>query len=272
MKYVIGIDIGGSTTKIVGFNENRELIEPFSVKAADPLTSTYGAFGKFTSINAIGLDDIERVMMTGVGSTYITSPIYGLKCESRPEFSCVGRGGLYLSGLDRCIVVSMGTGTSMVHAIRGGDIEYLGGTAVGGGTLMGLSKMLLGMDNINHIVDLAKDGDLNKIDLRVKDITNKDILPGMPVEMTAANFGKISDLADKKDVALGIINMVFETVGMCAIFAARRFELKDIVLTGNLTNVPQSHTIFNSLNAMFGVNFIIPDRAQFGPVIGAALS
>lgn len=33
MKNVIGIDIGGSTTKIVGFSDGGELIEPMAVKA-----------------------------------------------------------------------------------------------------------------------------------------------------------------------------------------------------------------------------------------------
>ena len=47
-KIVIGIDIGGSTTKIVAFDRDGGLIEPISVKADDPQTSAYGAFGKFT--------------------------------------------------------------------------------------------------------------------------------------------------------------------------------------------------------------------------------
>ena len=49
-KTVLGIDVGGSTTKIVGFRENengRELISPQFVRANDPITSIYGAFGKF---------------------------------------------------------------------------------------------------------------------------------------------------------------------------------------------------------------------------------
>lgn len=272
MKNVIGIDVGGSTTKIVGFDEDGRLIEPMFVRAADPLTSIYGAFGKFTAVNSLELDDIEHVKVTGVGSSYITKPIYGLVPENRPEFTCIGLGGLYLSDLERCVVVSMGTGTAMVYAERGKEIEYLGGTGVGGGTLLGLSKSILGMENISHIVDLASKGDLNKIDLRVKDITSKDILPGMPTELTASNFGKVSDIASKSDLALGIINMVFETIGMCSIFASRRFDVNDIILTGNLTNIPQSHGIFTELNSMFGVRFSIPERAQFGTVIGAALS
>ena len=271
-KYVIGIDVGGSTTKIVGFDENNNLINPLFVRATDQVTSIYGAFGKFTSENSIELSDISRVMMTGVGSTFITKPLYGLKCESVPEFECVGRGGLYLSGLKETIVVSLGTGTALVHAKKGNEITYLGGTGVGGGTLMGLSKQILNMDDIDHIVELAKNGDLNNIDLRIKDISNKSDFGGLPDFMTAANFGKISDMATREDMALGIINMVFEVAGMIALFAARNHNVKDIVLTGNLTRVPQSKEIFQTLNSMFDVNFVIPENAQFSTVIGAALS
>ena len=271
-KYVIGIDVGGSTTKIVGFDENSNLINPLFVRATDQVTSIYGAFGKFTSENSIELSDISRVMMTGVGSTFITKPLYGLKCESVPEFECVGLGGLYLSGLKETIVVSLGTGTALVHAKKGNEITYLGGTGVGGGTLMGLSKQILNMDDIDHIVELAKNGDLNNIDLRIKDISNKSDFGGLPDIMTAANFGKISDMATREDMALGIINMVFEVAGMIAVFAARNHNIKDIVLTGNLTRVPQSKHIFQTLNSMFDVNFVIPENAQFSTVIGAALS
>ncbi len=138
----IGIDIGGSTTKIVGFSsrDDHRLIEPIAVRATDPITSVYGAFGKFINLNNLELSDIEKVSITGVGSKYITKPLYSLPCENVPEFRCIGLGGLYLSGLDEVIVVSMGTGTALVHARRDGEIEYLGGTGVGGGTLVGLSK------------------------------------------------------------------------------------------------------------------------------------
>jgi len=271
MKTVIGIDVGGSTTKIVGFSEDGSLIQPQSVRATDPITSIYGAFGKFTVDSGLSLADISRIMVTGVGSSFIDKPIYGLPYQSCPEFACIGHGGLYLSGLNRAIVVSLGTGTAIVKAEAGQPTEYLGGTGVGGGTLMGLSKMLLGMDNANHIFELAEGGDLNKIDLRVKDMTSKDI-KGMSSDLTAANFGKISDLATKNDIALGIINMVFETVGMCSLFAARSRGIRDIVLTGNLTTVPQAKPIFESLNSLFDINFIIPENARFGTVIGAALS
>lgn len=267
----IGIDIGGSTTKIVGFSSDKShtLIEPLSVRATDPVTSVYSAFGKFITQNNLELDDIEKVSTTGVGSKYITKPLYSLPCENVPEFRCIGLGGLYLSGLEEAIVVSMGTGTALVHANRNGKNEYLGGTGVGGGTLVGLSERLIGVGNVEHISALAEKGNLDSIDLRIKDIT-----PGsydLPSNMTAANFGKVSELATKEDLALGLVNMIYETVGMMAVFNSRMHGTKDIVLTGNLTQLSQAPAVFKTLSDMFNVNFIIPDRAQYSTVIGAAL-
>ena len=275
MSLVLGIDVGGSTTKIVGFRTDggkRELIEPQLVRANDPITATYGAFGKFTDENRIDISDITRVMITGVGASYVKRNLYGLDCERVPEFGGIGRGGLYLSGLDEAIVVSMGTGTALVHARGDGYMNYVGGTGVGGGTLMGLSKLLLKAETIAHIEEYAEDGDLNNIDLKIRDITASDSMTSLLRDMTAANFGNVSDIATKGDVASGIMNLVFETVGMVSVFAARSCGVKNIVLTGNLTRLKRCKEKFKEFNTMgYGVSFIIPERAQFATVIGTAL-
>ncbi|MBE6655042.1 MAG: type II pantothenate kinase [Ruminococcaceae bacterium] len=275
MKVIIGIDVGGSTTKIVGFRGSKVLGATF-VHAADPITSLYGAFGKFTVDHGIELGDIEKVIVTGAGSSYVKGPLYGLPCVHESEFSCVGRGGLYLSGLSEAVIISMGTGTALVHAKKDGDnvdINYLGGTGVGGGTLIGLSKKLIGMENIDHIVEAAKTGNLDNIDLRISDIAKKTSrnMP-LPNDMTAANFGKVSDIATSGDIALGVINMVFETIGMIGMFASRNAGTKNIVLTGNMTSLPQAKEIFENLNKLFDLNFIIPENAVFATAHGAALS
>lgn len=280
MGVVIGIDVGGSTTKIVGFRASddgnpKTLISPQFIRATDPITSIYGAFGKFTSQNDLALTDIDRVMMTGVGSSFVDKPIYALKCMSVPEFSSVGIGGLYLSGLDEAIIVSLGTGTAIIHAKKqaGGhiDIDYMGGTGVGGGTIIGLSRRMLGIDSIEHFEQFCEEGNLDNIDLRIKDISRKHKYPGMNEDLTASNFGKISDIATKNDIALGIANMVAETIATTAIFAARVHKLNEIVLTGNLTTMPTVRRVFENLQESFGIKFIIPENSQFGTVIGAAL-
>ena len=71
MSVIIGIDVGGSTTKIVGIRRDGDkisLIEPQLVRANDPITATYGAFGKFTDENDLKISDIDEMMITGVGS------------------------------------------------------------------------------------------------------------------------------------------------------------------------------------------------------------
>lgn len=278
LQTVIGIDVGGTTTKIVGFRKTedgkKELIAPQFVRATDPLTSIYGALGKFTTENKLELSDIDKIMMTGAGSAVIRKNIYNLNCQPVPEFASSGMGGLYLSGLNEAIVVSMGTGTALIHAKKEGkkhSIQYLGGTGVGGGTLVGLSRKLVGVDTVEHIEQLCTDGDLNNVDLRIKDISQNHTYHGINENLTAANFGKISDMATPADLALGIANMVAETVAMLAIFAARAHGIRDIVLIGNLTTIEPIRKVFEGLSDSFDVRFTIPENAQFGTVIGAAL-
>ena len=278
MGVVIGIDVGGSTTKIVGFrvdgNGNKKLIAPQLVTANDPITSTYGAFGKFTEENEIEMSEINKIMMTGVGASFVKKDIFGLTCERVPEFNSIGKGALYLSGLDEALAVSLGTGTALVHAKNGEKMNYLGGTGVGGGTLVGLSRLLLHAESMEHIIEYAECGDLENIDLKIKHMTESGDLSILSRELTASNFGKVSDLATKEDIALGIMNMVFETVGMVSIFAAHQVKCENIILTGNLTRIgfcEKKFAEFNSMKDNYGVNFIIPENSQFGTVIGTAL-
>ncbi len=273
-KTVVGIDVGGSTTKIVGFAPGGKLLSPIFVQATDPVTSIYGAFGRFTLENGLSLDEIDRIMMTGAGSRAIKSRIYNRECKSVSEFASTGIGGLYLSELDEAIVVSLGTGTALIHAKRTADgtvTDYLGGTGVGGGTILGLSRKMLGIGSVDHLEQISEGGDLSLIDLRIRDISKSGTFKGVNENLTASNFGNLSDLASKKDIALGIFNMVSETVAMMSIFAARQFGIKDIVMCGNLTSIKPVCDTFASLAPTFGVNFIVPEMSQYGTVIGAAL-
>ena len=150
-------------------------------------------------------------------------------------------------------------------------MEYLGGTGVGGGTLVGLAKRLLQIETPEHLDLLAKDGDLSRVDLRIGDFARTAPLETMSKDLTASNFGKVSDMATKEDLALGIFNMVYETIGMVAVFAARARNIQNIVLTGNLTSLAPICAVFQGLETNFGVHFIVPEMSRFGTVIGAAL-
>lgn len=265
---VIGIDLGGSTTKIVGF-DGKTMISPFLVRANDPIASVYGAFGKFLSINSFKIEDIEQIMVTGVGSSFVDSRLFGIPTAKVDEFMAIGLGGLFLSNLKKAIIVSMGTGTALVKAENNAAV-HLGGTGIGGGTLLGLSNRMLNVRHFDELIETASEGNLSNVDLTIGDIS-KEVLETLPSETTASNFGKLSDLVTKADLALGIINLVFQTIGMVAVFNTRIDNTKDVVLTGNLTNVPQAKNIFDQLSALYNVNFQIPEHAEYATAVGAAI-
>ncbi len=268
MGKIVGIDIGGSTTKIIGLDGGK-LFSPILVKATDPIASLYGALGRFLSDNALELSQVERLMVTGVGAAFIEKSILNIPTTKVNEFQSIGNGGLWLTGLDRAIIVSMGTGTAFVVA-NGEKVTHLGGTGVGGGTLLGLSNRMLNIRNFDDIVELAKSGELNHVDLSIGDMTAGELV-GMPPDTTASNFGKLSDMATPADMALGIINLVFQTIGMLSVFASRTEKIPDVVLTGNLTNVPQIGVVFGKLSELFNVKFHIPETAEYATAAGAAI-
>ena len=266
---VIGIDVGISTTKIVGINQDGVVVSPIRIKATDPVTSLCGAFGKYLYDNKIRLDDIEHVMITGVGAAYIDSPIYGLPTDKAEEFMADGLGAWYEIGKREMIVVSMGTGTSLVQCDEKG-IRHIGGIALGGGTLTGLSRIMLKTDDINQVVSLAMGGDLSNIDVRIGDIS-PNALPGLPKHATASLFGNARSNASREDIALGIITTVLQTIGSSCILASLNSGIREYVLIGNLTLLPQCKEVFPALEKLYKVRFIIPKYSEFCTAIGAAL-
>jgi len=270
MSVVIGIDVGGSTTKIVGFSDGGKLISVLKVEAADPLTSAYGALGKFVNENGLALPDVKQIILTGVGSSLFTKNIYGIPTSKVDEFQAIGLGGLALSDKKEGLIVSMGTGTAFVRAGKDG-IRHIGGSGVGGGTVIGLCGKFCGATAFKTVVELAAKGSLNRVDLNIGDISKSEI-PTLASDITASNFGKMEDGVTAEDLTLGILNMTFQTIGMMAVFACRNDSVKDVILTGTLTQVPFAKKVFQMLRKMHGVNFIIPKNAIYATATGAALS
>ena len=268
MKISIGIDVGISTTKIVGIREGK-VIKPLRIKATDPVTSLYGAFGKYRYDNRIDLSEVERVMLTGVGAHYIDKPVYGLPTAKADEFLADGLGAQFESKLQRMIVVSMGTGTSLVLC-DGNEVRHIGGIGIGGGTLSGLSRLLLQTDNINEIIALANKGDISRINLQIKDISTSP-LPGLPMDATASLFANAQANASREDIALGLIGLVLQSIGSATILSSLNSDIRDFVLIGNLSLLPQCELLFPVMEKIYDVRFIVPKNSEYCTAIGAAL-
>ncbi len=269
MRIKVGLDIGGSTTKIVGMQDGN-IIAREIVRAADPVTSAFGAVGKLINDHSISVNDIAQINITGVGSGFPQAPILGIKTVVVEEFKATGLGGLFLSGLDHAVVVSMGTGTAYLEATKD-SVRHIIGSGVGGGTLVGLGLALTGTSDAVKLSDMATSGDVLKCDLTIGDIT-KNGVTGLPMNVTASNFGKAADDLSREDKMAGVFNLVYQAVGTVAVMASRQCSLKDIVFTGQLTDLKECQQYLLPFEDLYGVNMIVPENAVYATALGSCLA
>lgn len=270
MRVILGIDIGGSTTKIVGLQPDGSIVSMLRVKAEDQLTSLYGALGNYLLSNGLSLGDVQHIVLTGVGASYVEKDIYGIPTSKVDEFSASGTGALALSGQDKAVVCTMGTGTAFLWAEKSGLVRHLCGTGIGGGTLGGLCHKLVGMERFGQIKKLAAQGDISKVNLTIADITCNPAATLDPT-LTAANFGNLAEDATPADLAAGAVNMVLESIGTMTVLACQCCDSRTVVLTGSMTTMEQVRANFDTFERLYGIHYIIPENATFATAIGAGL-
>ena len=270
MDVILGIDIGGSTTKIVGLRTDGSVVSMLRVRAEDQVTSLYGALGNYLTSSGLTLQDVRRVVLTGVGASYVDGDIFGLPTCKVDEFSASGTGALALSGQEQAVVVTMGTGTAFMWAERGGAVRHLCGSGIGGGTLGGLCRKLVGMERFGQIKKLAEQGDLGQVDLTIADITCHPA-PTLDPTLTAANFGNLAEDASPADLAAGAVNLVLQAIGTMTVLACQCCDTRTVVLTGSMTTLSQVQPNFENFEKLYGIHYIVPENATFATAIGAGL-
>ena len=265
---IIGIDIGSTTTKAISI-ENGKFTRKIKTRASDAVTSATGAFGKIVLENGIKIDAVEAIMITGAGASKIKNNIFGIPTKRVDEIEAIGIGGMFLSGMNGIIITNIGTGTVIIEAGDRG-ISHFGGSGVGGGTILGLAKRLLPTAEFNGIMELARTGNVNQVDLLLEDIMESDI-SFLNKGTTAANFGKMLSTAGPSDVALAILNMVYQVIGILSVFAARARNTSRVIVTGNGSGNLIGQKILSAITDMYGIEFIYPENAEYTTAVGAGL-
>ena len=264
---IIGIDSGSSAVKIVEEDTNGKIIKKLMLNKM-PVKQ---AIEIFINREKIDKNEIEKIVLTGVGKDEIKDNIFNIPTVIVDEFIAIGTGGLYLANRNNGIVVSIGTGTAFVQA-KGKRFKHIGGTGVGGGTLLNLCKKFGKVNSIGDINEVIKHGNLKNVDLSIADVAVKEIKT-LPKDTTSSNFGKLNENANENDIILGIANMVFETIGMMAVFATQNTRNRNIIVIGNVATMPYINIVLKRIeNLHKGVKFIIPKQAEYATVIGAIKS
>ncbi len=188
------------------------------------------------------------------------------------EMCAVGFGGLALAGVDQALVVSAGTGTAMVNA-NWKVCQHITGSAVGGGTLLGLARVILGTTNVEEIDDLALKGDASAVDVTLTEAVGGEI-GKLPADANAVNLGKLAGMTNpkRKDLAAGLVRLVAQVISVIAINAARAESLAATVMLGHLMDLESIRREVDLVGRFYDWTFTVPADPGFGTALGVLMA
>lgn len=261
---IIGVDIGASAVKIVGIDEEKVL---FTHAQSSPAENLQETIELIVNKNGCDFSSVTAVGVTGVGAEHCGLTSDGYKMKIIPEIHATGEGATWLSHQQSAIVVSIGTGTSLVFA-DDGVFSHIGGSGVGSGTLRGISKKLFGAEDVHKLFQLAEGGNRLTVDITIGDLfSGTDTLPA---ELTASNLAKAEDTATAADWAYALINTVMEVAGSHAALACGGYGVGTVVITGGISNSAIAKKVYDGFSRLYKLNYIIPEYSDFATAIGAA--
>ncbi len=258
---ILGIDFGASSTKAVLLDGKKIAKKAVSKR---PLV-TKKNLEHFLKTKNFSAYPITAVAITGGKSHSFKSKILGLKPNHVNEINAIGFGAAFPSNQKNCLAVSLGTGTCIVSFSKGNCLHVIG-SGLGGGTILGLSKLLVKETSPKKLAKLASKGNLSKTDLSVKDIVGKGI-GKVPASATASNFAKAS--GSKKDIAAAIQNLVAEPVAVLAASASKH-NCKKVVFVGRTLEFPFAKKRIKAAEKIFNASFSFPKNPAFATALGAA--
>ncbi len=222
----------------------------------------------------LGFDALSAIGTTGGKHRELPSQLKGVPIVKVSEADAVGRGGLWLSGQESALVVSAGTGTAIIAA-RGRVCTHVTGSAVGGGTLLGLSRFLLGTADPFEVAELAAAGDPSRVDGTLQDVIGGGI-GHLPADATAVNLGRLAALTElpaREDVAAGLVTLVSQVISVIALNAAKANSLERIVFVGHLMDLEPVCAAVRRVWGFYGVEQppVIPESRGFATALGAGL-
>jgi len=266
---IIGVDIGAGVTKGVLMKDS-SIIKASSTLTEYPVTSALKVLKILLEGKQAGF--VKAIAVSGGGSRRIGRKLLDFPVIRVDEIRAIGMGGLTLAGKSEGLIINAGTGTAIVAAYNEGrKTIHLGGTGVGGGTLLGLAERMLGTHDFEELEDWAVKGDAGKVDLTVFDIVGGPV-GIVPAEATASNFGKIHAAdASREDIAAGLFNMVCQVVGVVGAMAAKASKLEeDVIVTGGLARSALASSLIRNTMRLFGINPYIPENREYCTAVGAA--
>jgi len=212
----------------------------------------------------------KEIALTGANAEK-AKKLFGKKFEFVlvNEIQAIAKGSGFLSKEKNFLAGSIGTGTCFV-SVKKNKASHIGGTALGGKTILGLSELITKEKDFKKIEESALKGKAEKTDLMLFDVYSKGI-GLLKKNVPVAHFGRIKS-NKKTDLNAGIINMICQGISLNALFAAKALKQKKIVFSGSLAESRLFKKVFKDCRQVFDLaEGIFVNNAGFASAIGAGL-
>lgn len=256
----LGVDAGASLLKLGHSRETGWALRTFASDQTDALLE----YANQTSVPVIGV--------TGGGGSDLAAQLPRARVVGEFEAWVAGAPALAeLAAIELpevYLLVSVGTGVS-VNLVRSGAGTRVGGTALGGGSLLGLGQLLLGTRDFDEIVALAARGDRARVDLSIGDVY-AGALPPLLAQAPASHFAKLESTA-REDVAAGLIGVIGHNLGLICGQLARTSAASAVLYCGSTVaeNEPLQQVLAWQ-TGVYGVAVHFPAQGAYCGALGAA--
>lgn len=93
------------------------------------------------------------------------------------------------------LLVQVGTGCSIIKVDDEKTFKRVSGSSIGGGTFVGLARLITNETSYDKIIQMCKEGDNRGVDLLVGDIYGGDYNEiGLKAQVIASSFGKLATM------------------------------------------------------------------------------
>ena len=307
MKIDIGIDIGGTLSKLVlcepndengdidNINENiRKISHNDTLKICDiQLNFEYKNYNYyFIYFETCNIKEVVEIMKennmiltsrisgTGGGSYKFTELFekMNISIEKYDEIKCLIKGlnfmlqnvsdeCYYISNIENdnqtftfnkekiyynmtnetypYLLVNIGSGVSIINVKNNNEYERVSGSCLGGGTYLGLLKMLTKCDSFEQGIEIAMSGDLKKVNMLVGDIYGGDYQDfDLKSTVIASIFGKNIFKHDRKeyneyndyndnDISVALLYMIGANIAQIAYLNGKIYGINHVLFAGN---------------------------------------
>jgi type II pantothenate kinase len=289
---MIGVDFGSTFTKVcIITEEEEEIFDYFPTKLEE--IQKYFVHDSENRLTIPSKNIVAKGWkVTGGGSQRFRAFLESFepKPEFVDEFSITAKGAMHIMKNpdaihlygekkleEKFLMISMGTGVSFTIIEPGKKRRHVGGSSLGGGALIGLSKLLLGIDNFEKLLELAEKGNTRTCDLFISDVYGNSYGSTLKEYVCASSFGKIATTdvkPSKEDIAASLMASICYSIGCQAAVACAGNNTSTVLFVGGFlssfgfipTALVESAKLYKP-----DVTVAIPDNSRYVGAIGCAL-